>query len=59
MLRLERKDPALREETLCHAVLDFYETKRMTANIDQRLRWIHERRHELARAEDADHNDPE
>ncbi len=47
MLRLERKEPTLRDEMLCRAVLDFYETKRMTSNILQRLKWIHERRKEL------------
>jgi very-short-patch-repair endonuclease len=54
MLRLERRDQSLREENLSRAVLDFYETKRMTANIEQRLRWVHERRQELAREEGAD-----
>ena len=48
MLRLMRRDPALSFRALYRAVLDFYETKRMTANIEQRLRWIDERRDQLA-----------
>ncbi|MGH7207459.1 MAG: hypothetical protein ACREI2_14765, partial [Nitrospiraceae bacterium] len=59
MLRLERKNSTLRGRALCRAVLDFYETKRMTANIEQRIEWIHERRHELAAGDGADHGDPE
>ena len=48
MIRLVRGDLALRVQPLYRAVLDFYDTKRMTANIQERLRWIDERRDQLA-----------
>ncbi len=53
MRRLERRAMPLRDEALYRAVLDFYETKRMTTNIQQRLQWIFERREELSEVERA------
>lgn len=57
MLRLERQDKGLSPEALYRAVLDFYDTKRMTTNIKERLKWIHERRVDLAAAESLDRRD--
>jgi very-short-patch-repair endonuclease len=47
MVRLTRQNPNLRDRELYRAVLEFYETRRMTANIEQRLQWIEERREQL------------
>lgn len=49
MTRLQQRDPSLRARALYRSVLDFYETKRMTRNIEQRLQATEERRDELAR----------
>lgn len=59
ILRLRQWNPLLLDRTLYRAVLDFYETKRMTTNTEQRLRWIFERRHELAGVEGAHRGDSE
>ncbi|MBI2837748.1 MAG: AAA family ATPase [Acidobacteria bacterium] len=59
ILRLREWNPLLLDRALYRAVLDFYETKRMTANIEVRLRWIFERRHELAGVEGANRGAPE
>ena len=48
MLRLERRDAALSAEALHRVVLEFYDTRRMTTNIQRRLQWVYERRVELA-----------
>jgi len=48
MVRLTLQNPTLRDRELYRAILEFYETRRMTANIEQRLRWIEERRDQLA-----------
>lgn len=47
MLRLTRQNPTLRGRELYRVVLDFFEIRRLTPNIEQRLRWIEERRDQL------------
>lgn len=59
ILRLRQWNPLLLDRALYRAVLDFYEIKRMTTNTEQRLRWIFERRHELAGVEGAHRGDSE
>src|SRR5262249_55968733 len=58
MRRFERRGTVL-PEMLYRAVLDFYESKRMTTNIQQRLQWIFERREELSLFEDTHLVSPE
>ena len=48
MLRIQQRRPSVAGKTLHRAVLDFYNTKRKTANILQRLKWIEGRRNVLA-----------
>lgn len=52
MCRLEQRAGGLSGPALYRPVLDFYETRRMTTNIQQRLEWIFERRNELSAIED-------
>ena len=44
MLRIQQKTPTMAGEILHRAVLDFYDTKKMTQNIRQRLEWIEKQR---------------
>ncbi len=48
MVRLQGRNPGLRARALYRAILDFYETRRMTTNIEQRLQWIDERKDQLS-----------
>ncbi len=48
MVRMEKQNPSLRARALYRAVLDFYDTKRMTRNIEQRLQTTDERRELLS-----------
>ena len=54
MHRLKSKYPTLPTDDLHREVLAFYETKRMTTNIRNRLQQIHERRAHLADTEPID-----
>ncbi len=49
MTRLEQRTPSLTAKALYRAVLDFYDTKRTTGKIQQRLNFIYERRVDLSR----------
>ena len=56
MLRLMHRDPGLRGRALYRAVLDFYETQRMTPGIKQRLHWIDKRQRQLTESDERGQN---
>ena len=47
MVRLAAQESSLTGQLLHRRVLDFYGTKRMTANIEQRLKWIEQHKDTL------------